>query len=124
MKMILTAAILILSVITLNAQNSNPHIPSYEKVKQLDAPNYTQTYNNGMLQETGYIIDNKLEGEWNKYDEAGNLTAKATYLNGQKNGTWQFFNYQEDFLVEINYSNGKRIGVNKIDGLTAISQAD
>ena len=59
-----------------------------------------------MVAQTGfYTLDNKLEGEWISYDAVGNKTAVAHYNNGNKVGTWYF--YQGNEIKEVNYSNSK-----------------
>ncbi len=66
----------------------------------------TLYHDNGQVAQTGfYTLDNKLEGEWISYDSAGNKTAVANYQNGEKVGTWLF--YQGDVIKEVNYSNSK-----------------
>lgn len=64
----------------------------------------TLYHDNGVIAQTGtYTLDNKLEGEWISYDMDGNRTALANYSNGEKVGTWLF--YQGSQLREVTYEN-------------------
>jgi len=67
----------------------------------------TLYHDNGAIAQTGfYNQDNKLTGEWVSYDTNGNKTAVANYSNGEKVGTWVFF--QGDIQREVSYD-GSRI---------------
>ena len=62
----------------------------------------TLFHDNGNVAQTGYYTeDNKLQGEWNSYDLYGNKTAIAKYNEGDKVGTWLF--YQGENLKEVSY---------------------
>jgi len=77
-----------------------------EFVKDGDVIKATLYHDNGMVAQTGfYTLDNKLEGQWISYDAEGNKTAVAHYNDGNKVGTWYF--YQGNEIKEINYSNSK-----------------
>jgi len=66
----------------------------------------TLYHENGAVAQTGfYTKENKLQGEWVSYDISGNKTAIAKYDNGEKVGTWMF--YQGDIVKEVNYENSK-----------------
>ncbi len=63
-------------------------------------------HDNGVVAQTGtYTLDNKLEGEWISYDTAGNKTALANYTNGEKVGTWLF--YQGEEMKEVTYTDSR-----------------
>jgi len=77
-----------------------------EFVKEGKVIKATLYHENGIVAQTGfYTLDNKLEGEWISYDAEGNKTAVAHYNNGNKVGTWYF--YQDNEIKEVNYSNSK-----------------
>lgn len=75
-------------------------------IMQGDVIAATLFHDNGMVAQTGfYTKDNKLQGEWVSYDTNGNRKAIAQYDNGQKVGTWTF--YQGDIKKEVTYNNSK-----------------
>ncbi|QNJ97716.1 toxin-antitoxin system YwqK family antitoxin [Constantimarinum furrinae] len=66
----------------------------------------TLYHDNGVIAQTGfYNAQNKLTGEWTSYDTLGNKTAVGTYVNGEKTGTWFF--YQGNEIKEVSYMNSK-----------------
>jgi len=71
----------------------------------------TLFHKNGAVAQTGfYTEENKLQGEWISYDEQGNKTAVANYKNGEKVGTWTF--YQGSIQKEVTYVNSRISNVN------------
>ena len=77
-----------------------------EFVKEGNVIKATLYHENGKVSQTGfYTLDNKLEGEWVSYDIQGNKTAVAHYDNGEKVGTWYF--YQGNEIKEVIFSNSK-----------------
>lgn len=75
-------------------------------VKEGDVIKATLYHENGKVAQTGfYTLDNKLEGEWISFDAEGNKTAVAQYNNGNKVGTWYF--YQGNEIKQVHYSNSK-----------------
>ncbi|RDK88303.1 toxin-antitoxin system YwqK family antitoxin [Marinirhabdus gelatinilytica] len=70
-----------------------------------------QYHDNGAIAQTGfYTKENKLHGEWVSYDANGKKLAVAQYDNGNKVGTWKF--YQGDTMKEVTYANSKIAKVN------------
>jgi|GEM_PF-124385 len=66
----------------------------------------TLYHDNGVVAQKGfYTQENKLQGEWISYDTQGNKTAIAQYNNGNKVGTWKFF--QGDIMKEVTYASSK-----------------
>tara|TARA_A100000171_G_scaffold52821_2_gene73398 strand:+ start:14206 stop:14586 length:381 start_codon:yes stop_codon:yes gene_type:complete len=66
----------------------------------------TLYHDNGAVAQTGfYTQENKLQGEWISYDANGKKLAVAEYDNGNKVGTWKF--YQGDTMKEVTYTNSK-----------------
>ena len=62
----------------------------------------TLYHDNGAVAQTGYYTkENKLQGEWISYDANGNKTAVANYKEGEKVGTWLF--YQGETIKEVSY---------------------
>ncbi|MCW8979840.1 MULTISPECIES: hypothetical protein [Altibacter] len=66
----------------------------------------TLYHDNGKVAQTGfYNLENKLQGEWISYDAQGNKTAVAYYNNGEKAGTWYF--YQGATMKQVTYNDAK-----------------
>jgi len=66
----------------------------------------TLYHDNGKIAQTGsYTKENKLQGEWVSYDANGNKTAVGQYNNGEKVGTWLF--YQGNTQKEVVYNDSK-----------------
>ena len=71
----------------------------------------TLFHKNGAVAQTGfYTEENKLQGEWISYDINGNKTAIANYDNGEKVGTWTF--YQGSSKKEVTYLDSRISNVN------------
>ncbi len=71
----------------------------------------TLYHDNGAIAQTGYYTqDNKLTGEWVSFDANGNKTAVAHYNNGEKVGTWYF--YQGNTQHEVAYNDSQIAKVN------------
>ncbi|WP_339609753.1 hypothetical protein [uncultured Planktosalinus sp.] len=63
-------------------------------------------HDNGIVSQEGqYNLDGTLQGTWISYDENGNKLAVAKYNNGEKVGTWFF--YDGKTLNEVKYTNNK-----------------
>ena len=57
---------------------------------QIDAVLY---HDNGVVAQKGsYTKAGKLDGKWLSFDTNGTLTAEAFYNEGEKVGTWTFYN--------------------------------
>ncbi|CAM3362398.1 toxin-antitoxin system YwqK family antitoxin [Aequorivita lipolytica] len=98
MKNILTilALVLLTSVSVAQEVNKSTYLIDGDIIEA------TLYHNNGMIAQTGYYTqDNKLTGEWVSYDLNGNKTAVAQYNNGEKVGTWVF--YDGDIKREVSY---------------------
>jgi len=92
----------VLFSLNLVAQESNKNLYSL-KGDLIEATIY---HNNGIIAQSGfYTKENKLQGEWISYDTNGNKNAVAQYNNGEKVGTWIFF--QGNTQKEVVYSDSK-----------------
>ena len=70
----------------------------------------TEYHDNGIVSQEGYYNnEGKLHGTWTSYDTNGNKLAVAQYRNGEKVGTWYF--YQGEKLQEVTYSSSKILKV-------------
>ena len=110
MKNIITllALIAIVGIGTAQETIKNKYVLDGVESNVIEATLY---HHNGSIAQTGfYTLDNKLQGEWISYDEKGNKTAIAKYDNGQKVGSWMFF--QGESIKEVTYSNSRVAKVN------------
>jgi antitoxin component YwqK of YwqJK toxin-antitoxin module len=112
MKAFSTVVMVFLMSFTLFAQTEN-NLVKKEKVGDLEK--VTMYYETGEIHQVGYILKNKLHGEWKSYDKEGNKIAKATYDKGDKVGKWFFWN--DGLLSEVDYDNNKIVQVNTWDKL-------
>tara|TARA_R100000935_G_C2831939_1_gene165607 strand:- start:570 stop:905 length:336 start_codon:yes stop_codon:yes gene_type:complete len=96
MKKIISLLLVVFISTVVVAQNKNEYVIHGNLIK-------TTIYNqDGSLAQTGYYTkDNKPTGQWISYDLQGNKTAVATYKDGEKVGTWFF--YQDDVLQEVSF---------------------
>lgn len=102
MKNILTLLVLVLIASSAIAQNNKKG--TY--ILDGDVIEATLFHDNGTIAQIGYYTaDNKLTGEWISYDLNGNKTAVAQYNNGEKVGTWLF--YQGDTKREVSYNDSR-----------------
>ena len=102
MRNIIVLLVLVVSVSTVVAQND---IKDKLTLKG-DLVETVQFHDNGAIAQTGYYTkEGKLQGEWVSYDANGKKLAVAQYSNGQKVGTWKF--YQGDTMKEVTYANAK-----------------
>ncbi len=102
MKNILTllAIVLITSVALAQDNKRNTYFLDGDVIEA------TIYHDNGMIAQTGYYNkENKLTGEWVSYDLSGHLTAVAQYINGEKVGTWVF--YQGNTQREVSYDDSR-----------------
>jgi len=125
MKLLLITLITLIIGINLGtqAQNSiNPHQPYCETFKvSNENPNYVVTHENGVIQQSGYIIDGLLEGEWKEFDSNGNLTAEAKYIDGKKHGDWKLYDKQGNLQFHIVYLHGKKISAKDLTALSSLA---
>ncbi len=71
-----------------------------------DVVETVQFHDNGAIAQTGfYTKAGKLQGEWVSYDANSKKLAVAQYDNGNKVGTWKF--YQGDTMKEVTYADSK-----------------
>ncbi|MFD0932086.1 toxin-antitoxin system YwqK family antitoxin [Psychroflexus salinarum] len=112
MKALSTLLMVFLMSFTLFAQTEN-NLVKKEKVGDLEK--VTIFYDSGELHQIGYILNDKLHGEWKSYDKEGNKLAKANYENGNKVGKWFFWN--DGILSEVDYSNNRIVQVSTWDKL-------
>jgi antitoxin component YwqK of YwqJK toxin-antitoxin module len=69
----------------------------------------TYFHANGEVSQMGYFMNEKLEGEWQMFNEKGDKIAMGNYSKGAKTGTWMF--WEGDTVKEVNFSNNRIAGV-------------
>jgi len=105
MKNIIVVALMMISAVSF-AQKERT-LKLNQDTNTIDVVYY---HDNGQISQTGaYTLDGKLHGEWLSYDVKGDKTALAKYDQGEKVGTWYF--YQKDVLQEVNYTNNRIVEV-------------
>ncbi len=98
--------ILILVLAVIGSQGFAQETTNKQLVKKGDVIETKIFHENGIISQEGqYNLDGKLQGTWISYDLNGNKTAVAKYNNGEKVGTWFF--YEGDVLHEVNYNNSR-----------------
>jgi len=74
-----------------------------QKVHELTGNKLTYFFKNGKVKAEGFLIKEKMEGEWKFYRETGQLWQVGNFKNDMKNGTWVRYDkndkleYQETF---------------------------
>lgn len=114
MKAFSTLVMLFLMSFTLFAQTEN-NLVKTEKVGDLEK--VTVFYDSGEIYQVGYMLKDKLHGEWKSYDRDGNKLAKANYEKGNKVGKWFFWN--NEILSEVDYVNNRIVQVSTWDKVSS-----
>lgn len=70
----------------------------------------TYYYEDGSIKTQGFFKDEKLTGEWVRFDKEGNKIQLGYYNNGKKVGKWFFWSLGS--LKEVNYENNTISSVN------------
>ncbi|WP_224488407.1 toxin-antitoxin system YwqK family antitoxin [Robertkochia flava] len=104
MRYIVLTFAMLFSVVVLAQQENKP---KYEV--EGDMVKATYYHDNGVVAQTGYYLDGKLQGQWKAFDKDGNKIAMGTYEKGAKVGKWFFWN--EEALNEVNYDDSRIVSV-------------
>jgi antitoxin component YwqK of YwqJK toxin-antitoxin module len=97
---------MILALILTTGMTFGQKIKKDTYIQKGDLIEATLYHENGAVAQTGfYNQENKLTGEWISYDTLGNKLAVGHYVNGEKTGTWYF--YQGNEIKEVSYMNSK-----------------
>jgi len=65
----------------------------------------TYYYDNGKIQQEGYFLNGKPEGNWVAYDVNGKKISIGEYSSGEKTGKWVF--WTDVVLTEVDYNKNK-----------------
>ncbi|MEZ4816625.1 MAG: nicotinic acid mononucleotide adenyltransferase [Flavobacteriaceae bacterium] len=118
MKNLIVLLAMCLTGVFTYAQNSKE--PSYKVNGNLIQA--TLYHDNGVVAQTGfYTQEGKLQGEWVSFDAMGNKTATAFYDNGNKVGTWTFYNGDEMNVVEYSDSKISQVKTWKVTDTRVVS---
>jgi antitoxin component YwqK of YwqJK toxin-antitoxin module len=104
-KLLIILMILFTSIIYSQTKNVK-YEESYDLIK------VTYSYDNGTIEQCGFLKDTKLHGHWVYYNIDGSIRTTGTYLNGIKVGTWVFKNKAD--TKQVTYTNGKISNVVRI----------
>lgn len=83
-------------------------LPLYAQIEQAIDSIYTY-HENGIKKELRLFKDEVKVGTWITWDENENITAKASFKNGLKDGKWCVWNNGVK-LYQMFYKNGEKIG--------------
>jgi antitoxin component YwqK of YwqJK toxin-antitoxin module len=72
-----------------------------QKTEAKDELKVIYYHDNGLIQQEGYLKNNKPNGQWIAYNNKGQKTAIAHYDEGDKVGKWFF--WKEGKLTEVDY---------------------
>jgi antitoxin component YwqK of YwqJK toxin-antitoxin module len=96
------------------SQNTKPTFEKEgEKVKA------TYFHDNGLIAQTGYMLNGKLHGDWTMFDAKGDKIAEGKYIEGKREGKWFF--WKGTIVKEVDFVKSKIIAVNELstaDGIT------
>lgn len=76
-----------------------------QKTESKDELKVIYYHDNGLIQQEGFLKNNKPNGQWIAYNKKGQKTAIAYYNEGNKIGKWFF--WKEGKLTEIDYNENK-----------------
>ena len=89
--------VLVLLTSTIYSQENKPKLEAVgQSVKA------TYFHENGKIQQEGFFVKGKLDGNWTSFDSNGNKTVAGSYENGVKTGKWFF--WTDNKLTEVDYS--------------------
>ncbi len=96
-------AILMLAVLFSVAMSAQDIKPTFEKVGKMIKATYF--HDNGEIAQTGYMLNNKLHGQWFMYNTEGKKIVSGKYENGIRAGKWFF--WKGDILKEVDFQDNK-----------------
>jgi antitoxin component YwqK of YwqJK toxin-antitoxin module len=104
MKKILLLTLLMIGFVGFSQEKQ----PSY--TAEGDLVKATYYYQDGTVSTIGFFKDQKLTGEWTRFDKEGNIIQTAFYDAGNKVGKWLV--WSSNALKEIHYENNAIVDVN------------
>jgi antitoxin component YwqK of YwqJK toxin-antitoxin module len=82
-----------------------------------DENNYqvTNYYPSGAIMETGSFADGKLNGVWTCFSSSGIKTGEASYRSGLREGEWNMYDESGNLRYSISYVSNKMVSANRYD---------
>jgi len=78
--------------------------------ERLDTTPYVALHQNGKVHAKGQFVNGKRDGLWEFFDEEGRLTGETNFKDGQFDGKRVFFDKDRKVLEEQNWKAGNREG--------------
>ncbi len=69
----------------------------------------TTFYEDGTVNQIGYMKNSKLHGEWKSFAQDGSKQTVGYFENGRKQGKWFF--WKKDVLKEVDFKDNKAVSV-------------
>ncbi len=110
-------ALLIIMALGLTFTYAQKKEPTFER--EGDMVKATYFHDNGLVAQSGYMIDGKLHGDWVMFDAKGEKIAEGSYTNGKRQGTWYF--WENGMVKEVDFVDSKITAVkdwNPSEGVT------
>ena len=91
--------------------------PTFEAVGKMVKATYF--HENGEIAQTGYLLKDKLHGQWFMYNTEGKKIASGKYVEGVRQGKWFF--WEGEILKEVDFKDNKIVGVKNWNSAEAVS---
>lgn len=109
MKTILTSLAVIMCMITY-AQNdvinkTNLYTGQQEKLEVIEEGlvEYTRYYDNGTIEETGFVLNGEKHGLWQRFTQNGGKQSEMSYNEGQREGMKYVWNEEGHLIFKVKY---------------------
>lgn len=99
MKRIILCAVMLVTGLV-SAQEAQPKLEAQGQFVKA-----TYFHDNGQVQQIGYFLNGKPDGQWVSFDSNGKKIAAGEYVDGKKSGQWLFWN--DVALTEVHYSDSR-----------------
>lgn len=109
MKTILTSLAVVMCMITY-AQNdvinkTNLYTGQQEKLEVIEdgLVEYTRYYDNGVIEETGFVLNGEKHGLWQRFTQNGGKQSEMSYNEGQREGMKYVWNEDGHLIFKVKY---------------------
>ncbi|WP_291864675.1 nicotinic acid mononucleotide adenyltransferase [Maribacter sp.] len=109
-------AILFLALIASVGMYAQDTTPTYEVEGEMVKVTYY--HENGKISQTGFFVNEQLQGEWRMYNEEGKKIAMGQYTNGVKMGKWFFWEGKK--LKEVDFTDNKIANITQWNNAEAV----
>ena len=83
----------------------------YLDLKQPSFYYYVSRNKDSQIDSIGFFINGEKTGDWEMYDELGNLSSKGPYHRGKREGYWSFSYRGSTEMNEGNFEMGSKVGL-------------